>query len=175
MAYSSSRLKIYPQIKSSTNHVRAAQVKESISSSSFQKDQCAYREKLPDTAQLLYDVLKDAQVLQNLLQHFGGHTLRIPARWPPHGETQNTTKHPLRQVLSPEHMQSLVRHFSGTELYIPKCNKYLCQVRNVAIVSSFSAATRQGISSGQAVQELARRYQLSDRRIWGILKSTECE
>ncbi len=175
MAYSSSRLKLHHQTKSSTKHLQVTQVKEASSSSSLQENQCAYREKLPDTAQLLYDILKDTQVLQSLLRHFGGHTLRIPARWPPHGETQNTDKHPLRQVLSPEQMQSLVQHFSGTELYIPKCNKYLCQVRNVAIVSSFSTATRHGISSGQAVQELARRYQLSDRRIWGILKSTECE
>ncbi len=132
-------------------------------------------EKLPDTAQVLYGILENAEVLHQVLQQFGGQTLRIPARWPPHGQSKESHKHPLRQVLTPEQMQKIVRHFGGTELYIPQCKRYLCYMRNSTIVSAFSKATQSGVSSGQAVQVLARRYQLSDRRIWGILKSTVLE
>ncbi len=172
MAHSSAKHSISPQTSNSASLSKQTLRGKASSSTSFSKESNLVWSKLPDTAHLLYTVLGDKEVLHELLQHFGGHTLRIPTRWPPHGETLESTKHPLRQVLEPKHMQNMVHHFGGTEVYIPKCNKYLCHIRNTSIVTEFCTATRSGTSSGQAVQALAKQYQLSDRRIWGILKST---
>ncbi len=125
---------------------------------------------LPETAKLFYKLVDNPQTLHNLLTAFGGHTLRIPMRWPPRGKKNVHQGHELCSVLSPQQMLTFVNHFAGTDVYIPKCAKYLCQVRNVSIVQYFCKATRQGTSSGEAVQILAKRHYLSDRRIWGILK-----
>ncbi len=172
MTHSLTKHSVSSQTKNSANFSKQLLRGKASSSASFSKETSLVWSKLPDTAQLLYTVLGDKEVLHELLQHFGGHTLRIPTRWPPHGEALESTKHPLRQVLEPKHMQNMVRHFGGTEVYIPKCNKYLCHIRNTTIVTAFCTATRNGTSSGQAVQALAKQYQLSDRRIWGILKET---
>ncbi len=125
---------------------------------------------LPEAAKLIYALLGDSQTLLALLKAFGGHTLRIPGRWPPRGRKRNCQDHELCSVLSPEQMLKFVEHFAGTDVYIPKCTKYLCEVRNASIVQYFCKVTRQGTSSGDAVQALAKRHYLSDRRIWGILK-----
>ncbi len=127
--------------------------------------------QLPEAAKLFYTLLGDSKTLIALLTQFGGHTLRIPSRWPPRSKKATQQKHELCTVLSAQQMVIFVKHFSGTDIYIPKCTKYLCEVRNASIVRYFCKVTRAGTSSGDAVQKLARKYHLSDRRIWGILKT----
>ncbi len=136
------------------------------------KEKLGMGTSLPDTAQTLLIILDDHETLLQLLKTFGGNTLSIPSRWPSLRKNKNHDKHPLLNVLNQGQMIKIVKHYGGTELYIPKCHKYISYTRNMNIVNSFSTATRNGISSGKAVQKLAKLHQLSDRRIWGILKNT---
>ncbi len=128
--------------------------------------------KLPENAYVFGTVLNDSSVLLQLMSQFGGCTVRIPKRWPPRKKTSCKRQHPLQEVLSPAQMHQIVAHFGGTEVYIPKCTRYMAEVRNAQIIQSFSHATRQGASSVHMVQRLARQYALSDRRIWDILKKS---
>ncbi len=127
--------------------------------------------RMPDAARTIYSIMKSNEILLKLIGRFGGCTLHIPAKWPPLGQSSNYKGHALRRVLTPQQMQAMVAHYGGTDLYIPKCTKYLLQLRNNTIIQSFTKAVQQGRSTGNVVQWLARRYRLSDRRIWDILKS----
>ncbi len=127
---------------------------------------------LPGAVYELSLVLDSSDTLLLLLSRFGGCTLRIPARWPPHGQSIHCRAHELRKVLTGRQMEKVVAHFAGTDVYIPKCTQYLRNTRNAAIVKYFSNAARKGTSSGVIVQRLAQRFQLSDRRIWTILKES---
>ncbi len=125
---------------------------------------------LPDAARTLYDVFKSNNLLIKIIGRYGGCTLHIPAKWPPVGQSANFKGHVLRRVLSPEQMRLMVAHYGGTDLYVPKCSKYILQLRNASIINEFSKKIAKGKSTGDVVQWLARRYRLSDRRIWHILK-----
>ncbi len=125
----------------------------------------ALPKKLPETAYILRVLLQDDAALLAILRGFGGQTLRVPARWPWRGDNNA-----LHQMLSEAQMKKIVAHFGGTDLYIPKCARYVLQLRNACIIQNYSKATQNGVSSGEAVQQLARQNNLSDRRIWGILK-----
>ncbi len=127
---------------------------------------------LPGAAYELSIVLNNSETLLSVLSRFGGCTLRIPARWPPHGQSVHCRNHDLRKVLTGKQMEKVVAHFAGTDVYIPKCTQYLRNTRNAAIIKYFSNAARKGTSSGVIVQRLAQRFQLSDRRIWTILKES---
>ncbi len=139
--------------------------KASQSSSNNQKNM-----QLPEAVQTLELVLGSSQALLRLVQQFGGCTLRIPTRWPPRGKPQEYFGHPFRCALTPKQMEKIVAHFGGTDLYVPKCQKYMQLVRNKNIIKSYCKETQKGVSSGQVVQHLAKRHALTDRRIWGILK-----
>ncbi len=125
---------------------------------------------IPEAVQILETVLGSSQALLQLVQQFGGCTVRIPVRWPPRGKPQNYFGHPFRCVLTPKQMGKIVNHFKGTDLYVPKCQKYIQLIRNNSIIKSYCKETQKGVSSGQVVQHLAKRHALTDRRIWGILK-----
>ena len=131
--------------------------------------------KLPDTAYVLSTILNNNKSLLTILSSFGGRTLRIPTRWSKQSSSKQSSKntkiHELSNMISSQQMLNLVKHYGGTEVYIPKCSKYLNEIRNAHIVAAFCKDTRQGMSSSKAVQNLALQYQLSDRRIWSILKT----
>ncbi len=127
---------------------------------------------LPESAQVLQSVIQNNDSLLQLIGHFGGCTLRVPAQWPPHGQKANYKGHPLRRVLSSSQMQRMVSHYGGTDLYVPKCTQHILRLRNKALTDSFCKETRRGQSTGHVVQKLARRYHISDRRVWAILKDS---
>ncbi len=155
---------------SSSAPTRKRTLKERLGSSSGEK---LYL-RLPDTARVLFEIFKDNSVLIEIVSRFGGCTLHVPSNWPPVGKRPSYKGHPLRKILTPAQMLKVVAHYGGTDLYVPRCTKYMSQMRNSSIVKEFSAKTRHGKSTGSTVQWLARRYNLSDRRIWSILKqSTE--
>ncbi len=150
----------------SSSSLRRVLLKKSLGSS----DANALYSRLPSSAEEFGMLLDNVDVLLSLLSRFGGQTVRIPSRWPPVGQSLNSKAHELRAVVTGRQMLKIVAHFGGTEVYIPKCTQHLKAARNASIVKYFSNATKKGTSSGATVQRLAQRYQLSDRRIWSILK-----
>ncbi len=152
---------------SKTSTSRVMNLKERLTSSRAKK----FYHRLPDAARTILALMKSDDILIRIIGRYGGCSLNVPAKWPPVGKDSKYRGHPLRRVLTPKQMLEMVKHYGGTALYVPNCNKFLKELRNDVIVKSFIRSTRKGASSGKVVQRLARRYKLSDRRIWEILKA----
>lgn len=120
---------------------------------------------LPDSVRRLWTALGDMRQLWRVLAAYGGRTLRVPCALPP-------ASHALRRRLGAACLRRLVAAFGGTEIYVPTCGRLLARVRQREIIMEFSHATARGMSSVTAVARLAARHDLSDRRIWQILKTT---
>ncbi len=153
---------------SSNSRPRIMSLQERLNSSKVEK----IYHRLPDSARTILDIMQNKDVLLRMVGRFGGCTLKIPARWPPVGRCSSHKGHPLRRVLTPNQMDAMVKHYGGTSVYIPHCTRLMQELRNEVIIKSFIKESRKGKSSGKIVQKLARRYRLSDRRIWEILKIT---
>jgi len=102
-----------------------------------------------------------------IIERLGGLTVRIavpdtPADQPPRA--------PLSKVLGEPLERALHHHYASEILYIPRCAQLLAQQRNRAIHGAFEDLLREGKSARSIVAILARRFGLSDRRIWDILK-----
>lgn len=120
---------------------------------------------LPDSVRRLWTALGDMRRLWRVLAACGGRTLRIPCALPP-------PAHALRRRLGAACLRGLVAEFGGTEIYVPTCGRLLARLRQREIITEFNHATSRGMSSVTAVARLAARHDLSDRRIWQILKTT---
>lgn len=108
-------------------------------------------------------MLEDDAALHRLLSHCGGLTLRIPRRFPAEG-------HLLRALLPEPALRRLLGAYGGTCLYIPRCARLARQVRQRELLGAFSRHTAAGTSSNAEVRFLARRYGITDRRVWQLLK-----
>lgn len=106
----------------------------------------------------IIEVIGEAAALQ-LVERFGGTTPRLPSL------RNVTADHPLAQCLGIEVLTILVKTIGGGRwLYVAKCARGLREARNREIVRRYS--------DGEKVDDLARRYRISDRQIWTILGST---
>lgn len=76
----------------------------------------------------------------------------------------------LADIIGDEAAQRLTKLVGGSKIYIPRCDAALRRLRDLEIHRQFVQAVREGVSANTVVAELARTYQLSDRRIWIILK-----
>ncbi|OLN30427.1 hypothetical protein DVDV_0627 [Desulfovibrio sp. DV] len=103
-----------------------------------------------------------------LVRTLGGTTFPVPKRQTRLGELRFNM---LADVVGLDAADALVKHFGGGELYVPRCAAALQAVRDAEINDYFVAETNKGRSSAEVVFHLARRYKLSDRRVWLILKT----
>jgi hypothetical protein len=106
----------------------------------------------------IVEIIGEAAALK-LVERFGGTTPRLPAL------RNINAEHPLAQCIGVEALTSLAKATGGGRwLYVARCARGLREQRNREIVSLYSQDV--------PVEELARRYHLSDRQIWNILGST---
>lgn len=96
------------------------------------------------------------EALSTLAQVAGGLDLYIPAKVPMDG--------PLLE-LPLAAQERLARYAGGTRLYIPMLCGELRRIRDAQI--------RAASDAGERVQDIARRFRLSERRVWAILGSPE--
>lgn len=96
------------------------------------------------------------EALLTLAQVAGGLDLYIPAKVPMDG--------PLVE-LPLAAQEALARYAGGTRLYIPMMAGRMRRARDAAIRAAYDA--------GDRVHDIARRYRLSERRVWAILGSPE--
>lgn len=68
------------------------------------------------------------------------------------------------------HARCQLGAYGGTCLYIPRCARLARQVRQRELLGAFSRHTAAGTSSNAEVRFLARRYGITDRRVWQLLK-----
>ena len=125
------------------------------------------RHNLPVSVQELVDLI-GLQMAMKLVRSLGGTTFPVPKRQTRLGELRYNM---LADVVGVEEADTLVKHFGGGELYVPRCAAALQAARDAEINEYFVAETNKGRSSAEVVFHLARRYKLSDRRIWHILKT----
>lgn len=76
----------------------------------------------------------------------------------------------LKEVIGERAATIMVERWANVPLYIPKCDMALRRLRDLEINRQFEQGVREGISANTLVAELARSNQLSDRRVWDILK-----
>ena len=118
---------------------------------------------LPNNVRQLWDALRDTRQLWRVLHAYGGQDLRVPRQEPKRDS-------PLRRRLGLRCLRKLMTAFEGTRVYVPRCNALLGKLRQREIIEGFSRHTGHGLSSTAAVAALAQRHDMSDRRIWQILK-----
>lgn len=76
----------------------------------------------------------------------------------------------LGEILGEEAADLLTSRVGGNKIYIPKCDTALRLLRDLEIHRQFEQAVREGVTANTVVAELARAFELSDRRVWDILK-----
>jgi Mor family transcriptional regulator len=76
----------------------------------------------------------------------------------------------LGDILGEEAASLLTSHLGGEKIYIPQCSAALRRLRDLEIHRQFEQAVREGVTANTVVAELARANNLSDRRIWIIVK-----
>ncbi len=128
-------------------------------------------EDLPDMAQQLVGLIGLPGTIR-LVDQLGGTTFPVSRNERSLGHVRYNL---LAEVVGAQAADKITAEFGGTKLYIPQCRKALQQVRNRAICADFDRLVGPGSdSSGKdAVFLLARKYRLSDRLVWQILKSTD--
>jgi len=124
---------------------------------------------LPASVRELVELI-GLQTAMKLVRHLGGTTYPVPKALTPQGRRRYDL---LADIVGTEAADALVKRYGGVGdgLYIPRCAAALQAARDAAINEYFVAETNKGRSSAQVVFQLARRYRLSDRRIWLILKT----
>ncbi|WP_243310081.1 Mor transcription activator family protein [Fundidesulfovibrio agrisoli] len=106
------------------------------------------------------------EATSELVNRLGGTTFPIPMRKTSIGELRYKV---LADVVGETAGQALVERFGGTNLYVPRCAKELQVMRDADINATYVRETNAGRSSAEVVNELARRYRLTDRSVWYIL------
>ena len=91
--------------------------------------------------------------LEKLLAEYGGVHLRIPRNARP--------GHPIAEVIGMSAYEQLVQIFGGECLSMPKRQSVRLEQRNLEIVSRRHA--------GEPIEHIARRYDLTVRRVFSIL------
>ena len=121
---------------------------------------------LPASVAELVDLIGLDKAMK-LVKTLGGTTFPVPKRQTSLGEVRYNV---LADVVGVDAADALVKRFGGDELYVPRCAAALQAARDAEINEAFVAGTRAGRSAADVVFSLARRYKLSDRRVWDILK-----
>ncbi|GFK94441.1 hypothetical protein NNJEOMEG_02286 [Fundidesulfovibrio magnetotacticus] len=112
--------------------------------------------------------LLGAAVADVLVRRLGGTTFPVPKRESAQGELRYRQ---LVEVVGTEAADLLVYHYGGNDLYIPRGARRIQAARDAAINEEATRAIRAGRSTTGVVNELARKYKLTDRRVWDILKT----
>lgn len=76
----------------------------------------------------------------------------------------------LKEIIGENAASIMAERWSNVPMYIPKCDTALRRLRDLEINRQFEQGVREGISANTLVAELARSNELSDRRVWDILK-----
>lgn len=107
---------------------------------------------LPPSLKDLVDVI-GLPAAQALVSEYGGVRLTVPLKMP--------EDHQLAELLGIEAARKLAHHYGLERLDIPNAKAAIMAVRNKQM--------RQDHADGVSARRLARRYRLTERRVWEIL------
>lgn len=115
-------------------------------------------------AELLETIGADAFL--SLVKTFGGKTLAIPAMMREEGLLAYER---IAEATGYEAASSLAKNYACEVVAIPKATRALRLGRDIEILRGFDRMLSNS-SATTAVEELARKYQLTTRQVWSILK-----
>lgn len=121
-------------------------------------------ELLPDSIFEIANLIGIAKAMQ-LVQAFGGTELRVPV-----GMENSMTEQALIHAVGDETAQLLMEVYGGDRLYIPRCEVALKDWRDNRLIGEIRHAVMNGMSQTRAIRQLAIQYELSERRIYELLK-----
>ncbi|THA10481.1 Mor transcription activator family protein [Rodentibacter pneumotropicus] len=80
----------------------------------------------------------------------------------------------LKALIGLESAVKLRRYFKSERVYIPRCEVALRLLRNERLKADFDFLTQMEKKSGRmAMLELCKKYQLSDRHAWDIVRTLQ--
>ncbi|MGD1823730.1 DNA transposition protein [Chromobacterium violaceum] len=123
---------------------------------------------LPEMAQLIATLIGLPKALR-LIEAWGGTTFPISKNKRRDGQIRYEA---LAEVIGVDAADIMTRHFGGEVLAIPRCASALREVRDRMIRAEFDDETRTHPAS-HAVGLLARRYQMTERNVWMVLKKAD--
>lgn len=122
--------------------------------------------KLPDVAVEVVSQIGINSAMK-LFKAFGGTTFPIGKGLRYFGATRARL---LQSILNDEEIKKLSFYFSGTPVYIPRCNNVLREIRNREFLNEFAIMRQNGTSTLIAMILLCPKYGFSDRTGWKLLK-----
>lgn len=124
------------------------------------------RHLLPESVQALITLIGFEAAFE-LVRHLGGTT--YPLR---QGRTQSTASGAayLEEIAGAEAAEKMMRHLAPCNLFVPKCEAAMTELRDRRIRRAFDRQTASGVPAYQAAADLALAHRLTDRHIWRILK-----
>lgn len=120
---------------------------------------------LPESARLFVRLIGLPKAVL-LIQVWGGTTFPVSKNQTRSGQIRYES---LAEVVGIDAATILTRHFGGEVLAVPLCKAAMLELRNRAIRSEFDELTRDH-SAIYAAGQLARRYQMTERHVWRVLK-----
>lgn len=123
---------------------------------------------LPGTAQLISRLIGLPKTLE-LIRVYGGTTFPVSKRCAPLGLIRYEA---LAEVIGVDAANVLTEHFGGDMLTIPKCATAMRELRDRHLRADFDRLIRE-MGTTYAASELARRYSLTERQVWRILKHSD--
>ncbi|MCW3479716.1 DNA transposition protein [Neisseriaceae bacterium JH1-16] len=123
---------------------------------------------LPEMAQLIAELIGTSRALK-LIEVWGGTTFPVSKNKRRDGQIRFEA---LAEVVGVEAANTLTRHFGGEVLSIPRCAAAMREVRDRMIRAEFDSETREH-SAIHVVSQLARKYQMTERWVWCVLKKAD--
>lgn len=123
---------------------------------------------LPEMAKLIADLIGLPKALK-LIEAWGGTTFPVSKNKRRDGQIRYEA---LVEVVGIDAANILTRHFGGEVLSIPRCAVAMREVRDRMIRAEFDQETRE-LQAIHVVNQLARRYQMTERNVWVVLKKAD--
>lgn len=120
---------------------------------------------LPETIRLFSDLVGIEAAL-DLSDAFGGSEVAFPKVF----DADRGLSFELSEIIGKDAARVLFDNYQGEVVYIPCCNKFSRNVRNITIAREFDRLTLT-MSGRRAVLELVRRFCVSNRTIEKIVSN----
>lgn len=122
--------------------------------------------KLPEVAVEIVSLIGIHSAMK-LFKSFGGTTFPIGKGIRYLGGSHANA---LRTILTEDEIKKMVWYFSGSTIYLPRCDRLLREVRNREFINEFTIMRKAGSSAIKCMSVLPPKYGFTDRYGWQLLK-----
>ena len=113
-------------------------------------------ELLPQSIRNMIDVI-GANAALALVRAYAGQIIKIPV-----GDTDGAMRTRLIGIMGLDAACAFIKHYGGERMAVPRCLKALLAERNAVIIKKYDG--------GQSVPSLVSEFNLTERRIYSLLK-----